>query len=610
MFLSALVLTIALSVRAQQPADTTELAARLYAPRTAIARAGIPFSEWVASQGLDKGVTDLSGASLLNLPEPRLAFVRFSGISTIPTNKRDVRRVWVEFYDGEGHYFRKPALLKGQGGYSLRFPKRNFSLQFCNEQWEEDGATPSFCFGDWVSQDGFHVKAFYTDFSRGIGEMGYKLFSRIVADRQPYPRRQGVEADSRARCLPDGFPCVVWLGEDFYGVCAWQLKKHRKNMGMQKTAATHIHLDGDVSDSYLFDGNIMWSRFEARNPKNLYCQNGESYDGNAPRELMGADSPHYTQAGDSEETTLRKQRSAQVKASIVALSRYKTELLALERRGVGEREFRKAFEQRFNLESLIDYQVFFRMSMNGDGTLKNWQWFTYDGRQWMVTPYDLDQTFGITLYGFPRPATHTLSTVDTGPFPFIGRHYRAEETARYAELRDKGVLGIELIQKIISDWYCRVGDDWYATEIARWPESPCYCPAICNSGWKVCDDWSVYNTTPGYSPTTTYRRGDRCILHGRIWEATATVRGVQPYIRNSDVDTLERLLQWVEDRLAVLDKYYGYAGTDIAGIPSSSSACPVIASVWSLSGQRLPMPVPGQLNVVRYTDGTSRVVRY
>lgn len=603
-------LTLAGSAGAQEPADTTALAAQQYAPRAASARtAGPTFSQWVASQGLDKGVSDLSAAAEIYLPEPRLAYVRLSGTTNIPSNKRDVRRVWVEFYDGQGHYFRKPALMKGQGGYSLRFPKRNFSLQFCDGQWSEDGDTPDFCFGDWVSQDGFHVKAFYTDFSRGIGEVGYKLFARMVADRQPYPARQGVEADSRVRCVPDGFPCVVWLGEDFYGVCAWQLKKHRRNLGMKKSIATHINLDGDVSDTNLFDGRIDWSRFEARNPKDLYCQDGRPYDGNSPRELMGTNSPHYRLSEDSEDVAACKRRSAQVKEAVVALSRYKGELLALERKGVGEPQFRQAFEQRFNLESLIDYYVFFRVSMNGDGTLKNWQWFTYNGRQWMVTPYDLDQTFGITLYGFPRPATHTLSRIDTGPFPFINRHYEADVAARYAQLRCSGVLEGTLIQGIMQDWHDRVGPDWYAMEMERWPESPCYCPAICNKGWKVCDDWSVYNDTPAYSASTTYRRGDRCILHGRIWEATATVRGVQPYVRNSDVDTLERLLQWVDDRLAVMDSLYGYnPASGMASFPAAGRSA--IVSVWSLSGQRLPMPAPGQLNVVRYADGTLRVVRY
>lgn len=83
-------------------------------------------------------------------------------------------------------------------------------------------------------------------------------------------------------------------------------------------------------------------------------------------------------------------------------------------------------------------------------------------------------------------------------------------------LREKGVFDSELIHSIILDWYERVGTQVYAVEVDRWPESPCYCPPICNQGWKVCDDWSVYNTTPAFSLSAVYNRGDRCVLHGRI----------------------------------------------------------------------------------------------
>ena len=177
-------------VHAQVSGDTTAMAARQYATSLRSDEGAATFGEWVEEMGLSDGAVDLSAVQDLYLPEPRMAYVRVTGTSTIPTSKRTVYRVWIEMYDGEGHYFRKPALLKGQGGYSLRFPKRNFSLQFCNDEWNEEGSS-TFTFGEWVEQDGFHVKAFYTDFLRGIGEVGYKLFHRLVADRAPLSAAPG-----------------------------------------------------------------------------------------------------------------------------------------------------------------------------------------------------------------------------------------------------------------------------------------------------------------------------------------------------------------------------------------------------------------------------------
>ena len=88
--------------------------------------------------------------------------------------------------------------------------------------------------GDWVRQSSFHFKAFYNDFLRGFGEVGYKVYELMIADRQPFWNRVGYVDESRARCFPDGFPCAVYLNGTFYGVFAWQLKKSRKNMNMKK----------------------------------------------------------------------------------------------------------------------------------------------------------------------------------------------------------------------------------------------------------------------------------------------------------------------------------------------------------------------------------------
>ncbi len=588
--------------------DTTAIAAMQYAETRSWETLGLSTDERATFQGLVKalkladGCQDLSDAMAVKIQEPQLAYVNLTGISSIPSSKHTTHQAWMEVYDGNGHYFKKRILIKGQGGYSLRFPKRNFSMQFCNENWTET-TTPDFHIGNWVRQDGFHFKAFYTDFSRGIGEIGYKWYRRVVADRKPFWERGGYTKESaQALCVPDGFPCVVYLEGKFQGIYAWQLKKHRRNMNMKKDVAEHIHLDGNVSDQYLFDGKISWGQFEVRNPKHLYTKSNQLYDGNYPKELMDENSSGYSNQNEN------KKRSALVKKAVQKLSQYKKELAGFESQGamVVKREFAK----RFDVETLLDYQVYFRMLMNGDGTLKNWQWFTYDGVKWMVTPYDLDQTFGITLYGFPRPATHTLCTITTGPFPFITKYYAEEERNRYIELRKKGVLTEDVVLPIIYDWYDRVGTDWYDMEKKRWPESPCYCEAICNDGWTVCDDWSLYNDAPAFSYNTTYKKGDICVLDGRIWEATRTISGKKPYVRNSDIDTIERLVGWVTDRLQVLDEFYAYEHqpNDVE-VPQLSNGFRQVKAIYTLDGKRIPRLQRG-INVVRYTDGTSRLIQH
>ena len=148
------------------------------------------FEQLVDELGLDENVVDLSESANFSLDEPRLAYANLTGISMIPRSKHSIEHAWLEVYDGAGHRFRKRVLIHGQGGYSLRYPKNNASFTFCEDDWKGN-LTTDIRFGNWVKQDGFHLKAFYTDFCRGIGEIGYKVFARMVEDRVPYWERGG-----------------------------------------------------------------------------------------------------------------------------------------------------------------------------------------------------------------------------------------------------------------------------------------------------------------------------------------------------------------------------------------------------------------------------------
>ena len=102
---------------------------------------------------------------------------------------------------------------------------------------------------------------------------------------------------------------------------------------MKKDVAEHVHLDGSISYSTLFGGNINWSTFEIRNPKNLYykeAQNGTfEYDADiAQAEIAGDDEVNaWIAAGqlpDGTEITSkikkRLQTTAKVKNYIINFS--------------------------------------------------------------------------------------------------------------------------------------------------------------------------------------------------------------------------------------------------------------------------------------------------
>ena len=126
------------------------------------------------------------------------------------------------------------------------------------------------------------MKAYYTDFFRGVGPVCYKLYEEIVRTRgnmydRPWKKAlidmskigtstkslgnsivddYELQTDTGARCFPDGFPVAFYLNGDFYGIFSWQLKKHRDNYHLDKKTPEHVHLDGYLSTTTIFNGKV------------------------------------------------------------------------------------------------------------------------------------------------------------------------------------------------------------------------------------------------------------------------------------------------------------------------------------------------------------------
>lgn len=526
-----------------------------------------PYQQCIRQQGYDVLVTTNQSASdKIILERPMCAYVNMDSIEALPQVKGADSCGWLEWYDPTNDvYFKKRVILDAQGNSSMNFPKKNIAVDFCEDEWKGDETT-SIQLGDWVAQDGFHLKAYYTDWLRGVGAIGYQIFDDIVADHNTYLERAGVtDHKEGARCYPDGFPCVVYHKGEFYGVFAWQLKKDRDNMGMKKKEAMHIHLDGTLYNAYLWNGTIDWTQFEIRNPKNLYCvtltNKGKyaKYDGDSPCELIDETMPLYDPENEDHV------RTALVKHAIEKLSHYNQDLKQLQDAGLSQEQMRHAIEERFDVVGAIDYEVFSMLVNNIDGWGKNWQWFTYDGKKWFVTPYDLDVTFGNLFTGkviFPAYWSYVRSTYDnvgsSALFQWMCSYYMDNLKSRYRQLRETKAIDKYSIRPYLHEWYYSVGEDNYGLEYTKWSDSYCIRPTICNPHWKTKDDWTGYGKLQEYDATRTYHKGEQCTLDYRIWTATETTTGEFPYKQIGYVDSLERYYYWLDERIRLLDDWAGY----------------------------------------------------
>lgn len=564
------------------------------------------FEKALRANGFKGGQGDWSEATSLQIPEPRCAMINITSADgkpySWPTSKFINNKVWVEFYDMNGNYFKKRAIHNAQGDTSMDFIKKNGAFDFCNDEWIGED-TFSIKFGDWVYQDSFHAKAYYTDFFKGVSIVAYKFADQVEKSRGIFNDRPwkkallakytlGTDAtnssqindltlqlNNEAKCHPDGFPCIIYLDGNFYGIYSFNLKKHRDNYHMTKNIPEHIHIDGWFDKNTLWNGSIDWSSFEVRNPKNLYYKeehNGTyEYDADvAQAEIAGDEEVNaWIEAGELPNGTkitskikTRLQTTAKVKNYITSLSQAIPKIKA----ATTTEEKKSIFERHFDVDNLVDYEIVQMALGDGDSTAKNWQWTTYDGVKWWVNEYDKDGAFGADFSGIfiYSPPSHGVwmgndINIPTGQ---VINLYKSEIVNRWIFLRENGIISYENILNIINSWLDRIGTYYFEKEYEKWKESPCnrndYVDKI---HWKrtnirITDGGAGL---PLYDNDTTYNVGDECYYGkaGSSWKfkfvCILTTQGNPPLTQFYDTyptllghrDSIWRLANWINKRL-------------------------------------------------------------
>lgn len=471
------------------------------------------------------------GKNPLYIPEPRCARINISGIDSMPTSKYANNKAYFEMWDMQGNYFKKRVIINAQGNTTMQYPKKSFACDFFDNDW--DGDVFAMKIGDWVAQDSFHFKAQYLDFFKGVSIVAYKVVQEVWASRSPIYsnpwkkallanqsitsgsfENQGIDdlslqKDTGAKCVPDAFPCVVYLNGEFYGLFNWALKKHRDNYHMNKSSGLHIHIDGG---NYPFLIPLDWTKFEVRNPKGLLTNvpkgsGFEKYDGDFPKELLGKDTDGYD---TSNKTHIL---SNQVKEAVVEFNTLGRTLNAM-----GKEEGDKYLAEHYDLNNLIDCYVMQYVFADEDEE-NNWQWVTYDGKRWYVCEYDKDRTFGQTYHcRGVRPANSKLNAININtenyPFKFLYTYHKEEIKARYEELKALGIFTPEHFISLLKDWVDRFSSADFKLEYKKWSESPSNRNDLVDrEHWKVID--YSYATTNSYDNNKTYKVGETC-FYGKL----------------------------------------------------------------------------------------------
>lgn len=524
--------------------------------------------------GFTGGAGDWSDSKSLEIPIPEMAVINFTNISQMPQTKTTDAHAIMEFWDMNGNYFKKKVIANAQGSSSLSAPKKNISIDLCNDEWVGDD-TFKIKFGGWVPQDSFHIKAYYTDFFRCVGLSGYDLVKKILDTRVPNTtwkkalnygtdpighKSVSPQIDSGALCYPQGFLCKVYLNGVFEGLFCWQLKKHRDNYNLNKKTAENIHIEGMLGGVF-FGGTIDWTAFEIRNPKDLITYTGTKYDGDNPTELIDSTSPAYDPANS------KHKLSAKVKQYIIDLSNRMSQ--------IGNDP--AVFEQYFDVDSCVDYVILSDAIYNYD-YVKNIQWTTWDGVKWFVNPYDLDCTLGANSAGdgIHYPTTSHIITATNHPLTFAVNHYTSELEQRWKELRDAHIIDARLMTENLEHYVRLFGKDGYKAEYDKWTNAPCNRdPVFDTDNWDLERDadgnpviytaqYHDWNGTQTYAPgyVVQYNLTGSSIGNFGWWfrfTAKQTNTNKPPITQRGFKDNLFRVYNWLNQQISNMDTLYNYA---------------------------------------------------
>lgn len=557
------------------------------------------------ANGFDtKGKTDWSDwydkhDSALELPIPTKAVINITGVNQMPSKKLVNDKAYIEFFDFAGNYFKIKAYLNAQGASTMADPMKSCAIDLFSDDW--GGNEFEIKFGDWVAQDGFHLKAFYKDSLKSIQPICYGIGEQITSFLNVRSNRFHISSDnvliggtgdmeddvSQAKCMPSQFPCEVYLNGEYYGLFIWSLKKNRKNYSMNKKDYTSILID-NVGGMFNED-SFNWIKAEIRNPKKLICVDGEEYDADTHMgELIGTDTvagQQYTFSKLNAATTgtdtfkvtsvdynaANKDmvNTAKTKAIIEACQAYKSEVNSAST----NEEKKKIVEKSFDVDNLLAYIIFCELTYNQDGWYNNAQITIFD-KKVGYNIYDCDSCLGKSWNGILWTSSLSREIFDsnsTNPLFVIKSLYAEEIGTMYKTLRDNGIITKENLNKIVDDWFDRLGTDALKRSVTKWNNSPSYRkPTNLDEHWEpyIPLSKSELESINSYNAETNYSVGT-IVCYGNGWynnyyyKCVKECLGSAPttdgnYFTNGMYDSKERIKMWLEKRIDFCDVLWNY----------------------------------------------------
>lgn len=149
----------------------------------------------------------------------------------------DVKHYCTYEYKDQFNEFSGYAVVKYQGAGSMQYPKKGFRIDFfTDETYEKKNKIK---FGGLIESNSYNLKGFYNDVTICRDPLINRIYKQAKETRpyaEMYPWNKKTPIFSCATGAIDGFPCVLYINNDFIGMQHLLLKKDAANFNLYESS--------------------------------------------------------------------------------------------------------------------------------------------------------------------------------------------------------------------------------------------------------------------------------------------------------------------------------------------------------------------------------------
>lgn len=322
-----------------------------------------------------------------------------------------------------------------QGTSSESLPAKNYTFKFYSDAAH---ATKNKIDVGWGKQSKYCFKKNYVDSTHTRNLSGARIAYDMVNSRPESAFKTNLLTAPRNGAV-DGFPCILYLNGDFWGLYTWNIPKDAWMFNMDDDNPNHMVLCAEFNNN----GNMSVANT---------CQF---------RALWGGE-------GDANWSIEAGTYSEALKTSFNnAINFVMT---------ASDEDFKANISNYFDLYSLLDYYCFSYLVYHYDGLGKNMLMATYDGVHWGSCLYDMDSIYGVSFNGkefleYNKACPENYQENNSLLWQKIERCFAQELYDRYVELR-KGALSLGNIVEHVEEIYDLIPDRAFKEDWNKWSGIP------------------------------------------------------------------------------------------------------------------------------------------